>query len=131
MSEGQQCSLSVTRRGGADLAVLFDEVPEEAPFVISTAIDARANAALVWTPGSAAQQKAVAPEKSDGSRMSGSHLAILPGVTRQECGPFNEGYVLMLGLEPWQAMKLALRDGTDFSLSCQGPTANFSIHWRD
>jgi hypothetical protein len=131
MSDGGRCSLSLSKSSGAQMAALFDELPEESPFVISTAIDERANAMLVWTPGQAAQQTAIAPAGSDGTRMAGSHLAILPGVQRQECGPFNEGYVLMLGLQPWQAMKLALRDGQDFSLPCQGPIPNFSIHWRD
>jgi len=132
MSEGGQCSLSLTKSGGTNLAALFDEVPEESPLVISTAIDERANALLIWTPGTAAQQSAIALEKSDTTRMAGSHLAILPGVERHECGPFNEGYVLMLGSQQWQAMKLALRNGTDFALACpQGPLSSFNIHWRD
>jgi hypothetical protein len=121
------CSLLVSFENSHTLADLFDEVPPLSPLVISTAIDPRANAALVWDPNQSGARSAVGPEASDASRLSGCHLAILPGLSKVECGYYLDGFVLMLGATDWQAMKDALRQDRGYTIECGGAFKQFLI----
>lgn len=74
---------SVGIRDKEKFSALLKESPDGVPLVLSTSIDKRANAFLVWSPG---KPCAVGPHGSDGSRMGGAYLQLVSGAEKNRGG---------------------------------------------
>ena len=96
---------------------IIKDLPPNAALRLLLGLDKRANAFLVWTHG---DPQAVSPSGSDGSRMSGSFVEILPGVEKNEFGMFVDGYIIMLTADSWNKLKTSVIDRKDVSFSSDG-----------
>ncbi len=102
-------------------------LPAKTAFVLLTRPAAEANAILVWKPGQA-DMTGISPDGSDGSRMSGSCLIVVPDSASDTVRPFEDGYALTLCSPSWalfsaavierRALALPLAEGMRLELEC-------------
>lgn len=116
MASKGQCSLYLPEKAGTQLAASLNQAPKNVAIMLSTGVDPRANAHLVWTAPGNDRIDAVGPDGSDGTRISGSFLEIVPGVDRNECRQVEDGYMLMLTKNEWARFKQALSEHKEFAL---------------
>lgn len=114
MAEGTNLSLSVPSDAQKDITKIFNSLPKDAPIKLNLGVDPRANAFLVWSQEGA---RAVAPPGSDGSRMSGSYVEILPGTKKSEFALFRDGYVVMLTDDEFKKLKSSVVSGKDYAIT--------------
>lgn len=117
--------LRVTLPSDDSLAKAFGALPPATSFVLLTRPAPDANAILVWKPGQT-EKTGISPDGSDGSRLSGSCLMVVPGATSEGARVFEDGYSLSLSSESWasfsaaviarRALSLVLADGLRLEL---------------
>jgi hypothetical protein len=93
-----------------------------APFALLIEPAASANAVYVWHPGQQEPAGVIAPG-SDGSRMTGSCLMIVPGGQQSQARPFEDGYSLLFSTASWSEISFALRDQRALALKLADGTA--------
>ena len=103
-------------------------VPAGAPFALLTQPAPSANAILTWTPGQEAPS-GISPDGSDGSRMSGSCLMVVPGKHDDRLNPFEDGYCLRLSSESWGRLSATLAAQRPFT-SKLADGLRFEVNWR-
>jgi hypothetical protein len=70
-------------------------LPTDMPVALLTSLDPHANACLTWEPAQKGPA-AITPPQSDGSRLSGCFLALVPEQDKDGAQIFEDGFVLML-----------------------------------
>ena len=103
-------------------------LPPSTAFVLLTRPSSEANAILVWKPGQE-ELGGISPDGSDGSRVSGSCLMVVPSATADAARQFEDGYSLFLSGESWalfsaavierRGLSLPLADGMRLELECR------------
>ena len=89
------------------------------PFALLTEPAAGANALLVWHPGQT-EPAIISPAGSDGSRMTGSCLMVVPGGQKDEARLFEDGYSLLFSTRSWGMLCAALLEQRPYSLELTG-----------
>jgi len=77
------------------------------PFALLTEPAANADAMLVWHPGQA-EPKAIYADGSEGARLTGGCLAVVPGGQKDEIRVMEDGYTLLLSDDTWGSLASAL-----------------------
>jgi len=120
-----QGCLTISPPTDDSLVKAFATTPATTAFVILSRPASEANAILVWKPGQE-EMTGISADGSDGSRLSGSCLMVVPGSTRDEMRQFEDGYSLLLSSDSWalfskavierRALSLPLADGLRLEL---------------
>lgn len=120
--------LSITLPNDASsIARGLSTLPEGSPFALLVRPAADANAILVWTPGQK-EMSGISPEGSNGSKLSGSCLMIVPGTRRDQALQFEDGYSLQISFESWARLGSALAARRELSLPL-ADDMRFEIKW--
>jgi hypothetical protein len=106
------------------------QVPPEVPLALLTAFDPAANGCLVWVPGQK-QPEAIIPPGSNGSRVCGCFLAVIPDQPGNGGKVLEDGFAVELTTEAWQALRRALIDGVDLAIPASGDGMSLALTWRD
>jgi hypothetical protein len=121
--------LSVHPSNRTQLRKILEELPPTIPLALRTQPDPRANACLVWRPGTD-QPMAIMPQGSNGSRKTGAFLAFLPEQGAIEVRTVEDGYAVFLKNRDWETIREALICGTDFATSeAESPGTGISLEW--
>jgi hypothetical protein len=105
--EGEHLRILLSREVRSDLRSSVASLPPRTPFALLVAPEASANALLVWHPGQK-EPKAITPDGSDGSRLSGSCLLIAPGGQADQARLWEDGHSLSFSDETWARVSAAL-----------------------
>jgi hypothetical protein len=105
--EGERLRILLSREVRTDLRGSVASLPPGTPFALLLAPAANANAVLVWHPGQK-EPKAITPDGSDGSRLSGSCLLIAPGGQKDQARLWEDGHSLLFSDETWARVSAAL-----------------------
>jgi hypothetical protein len=108
------------------LAGLSDDVP----LALLTARDPTANGCLVWVPGQSGPA-AITPPGSDGSRLCGCFVVLLPEQPENGGRILEDGFVMELIADSWKAVRDALIEGRDVGIPAVGTGMSFALTWRD
>ncbi len=90
-------------------------LPHGAPFALLTDMAADANAALVWHPGQQ-DSKILIESGTDGARVSGAFLMIVPGGRGDQARAMEDGYALLFSSATWHEALPALLAQRSLSL---------------
>jgi hypothetical protein len=126
----EQCLRLTIPRGREQVLSGVRSLPAGASFALLLRPSSDANAILVWRFGQAEGSR-LAPAGSDGSRVSGSFLWLVPSPEGDRARPVEDGYSLLLSADSWSAlcaalvseqpMSLRLADGLRFELEWSAP----------
>jgi hypothetical protein len=108
--EGNEVRLTLPPEAPALFARELPKVPPRMPLCLLTAVDAGADALLVWHPGQAAPAAIAAPG-ADGMRLGGAFCAFLSEQAADYAQLFEDGYVVMLTDATWAAVREDLAAG--------------------
>ncbi len=97
------------------------------PFALLTEPAPNADALLVWHPGQA-EPKAIYAEGSEGARLTGGCLAVVPGGQKDEIRVMEDGYTLLLSNDSWGSLANALLGENTISLP-MADDATLEIEW--
>jgi len=97
------------------------------PFALLTEPAPNADALLVWYPGQA-DAKATYADGSDGSRLTGGCLTVVPGGKKNEIVVLEDGYKLLLSADTWGSLASALLGERTISLP-MADGATLEIEW--
>ena len=124
---GDQIEL-VIQRSAAPMLQGVKQVGDHVPFALSTMIDPRADACLVWEPG---QQRpaAIARPGSRGDRIAGCFVAFLPGQAADGGRLLEDGYAVALTPASWLAVRGALLTGKDLTVPATDGNKSFRLTW--
>lgn len=119
--------LRADRRSWSDrLAALTDDIP----FALLTALDPAADGCLVWEPGQRGPE-AITPEGSDGSRLSGCFIGLLPGQPVNGGQIVEDGLLMKLTAASWNEVRGALIDGRNLVIPQDGAEMSLALIWRE
>ena len=113
--EDKRLRVLLTREVRADLRGSVASLAPGASFALLTAPAASANAVLVWQPGQKVP-KAISPDGSDGSRLSGCCLLVALGGQKDQARIMEDGYSLRFSNETWALVSAALGAGQPLTL---------------
>jgi hypothetical protein len=82
-------------------------LPTNTAFVLLTRPAPNANSILTWTPGQQ-EMSGISQDDSDGSRLSGTCLMIVPAAQRDQIRQFEDGYSLHFSGESWGTLSATL-----------------------
>ena len=97
------------------------------PFALLTEPAPNADALLVWSPGQA-DAKATYADGSEGSRLTGGCLTVVPGGQKNEIVVLEDGYRLLLAADTWGALASALLGERTISLP-MADGATLEVEW--
>ena len=97
------------------------------PFALLTEPAANADALLVWYPGQA-EPKATYAEGSEGARLTGGCLTVVPGGQNNEIRVMEDGYTLLLSSDTWGSLASALLGERTVSMPMRDG-ATLEIEW--
>jgi hypothetical protein len=103
-------------RGSLSLLRGVGSLPGNTPFVLLTRPAPNANSILTWTPGQQ-EVSGISQEGSDGSRLSGSCLMIVPAAQRNQIRQFEDGYSLHFSSDSWGLLSATLLAQRSLSLN--------------
>jgi hypothetical protein len=126
--EGKRVRVLLSPEVRAELRSSLASLPPGAPFALLTAPAASANAVLVWHPGQKVP-KAISPNGSDGSRLSGSCLLISPGGQPDQARMLEDGYSLLFSDASWAKLADALVSGQPLRLAMADEMV-VELEWR-
>ena len=108
--------------------LVAEELQEKGLARLSLEMDPRANAFLIWTrdPNRLA---AVNPHESDGSKLSGQYILIVPD-EEQVCRILSDGYAVGLTEKALGQLLSALETGGSFEAPlAEGEASKFTLEW--
>jgi hypothetical protein len=111
--------LRVAPRNQEHIRQLFEQLPEDRPFALTTGIDGTADACLTWEPGQR-EPWAITPPGSKAERLSGCFLMVLTGQEQEESRLHEDGFVWLLNSASWKALRHALLEGQALALLAGG-----------
>jgi hypothetical protein len=106
------------------------EVSDNVPLALLTALDPTANGCLVWVPGQNEPEAITAPA-SDGSRLCGCFVVLLPELPENGGRILEDGCVMELTADSWKGVRSALIEGRDVWIPAAGTGMSFALTWRD
>ncbi len=125
--EGKRLRVRVPRLARAILSRGVGALDGGTPFVLLTEPAANADALLVWYPGQA-EAKATYAEGSEGARLTGGCLAVVPGGQKDEIRVMEDGYTLLLSNDTWGTLASALLGERTISVP-MADDATLEIEW--
>lgn len=106
------------------------ELSDNVPLALLTALDPTANGCLVWVPGQS-EPEAITPPGSDGSRLCGCFVVLLPEQPENGGRILEDGFVMELTADSWKGVRSALIDARDVWIPAAGTGMSFALTWRD
>lgn len=100
------------------------------PFAMLTALDGTADSCLVWFPGQR-EASAIAAPGSKGARTCGCFLALIPTRPEDRALVLEDGFAAELTAASWDALRRALRDGSDLAIPATGEGMALALEWID
>jgi hypothetical protein len=128
--EGNRIVLSLLPAAGAALHRQLGELPSNAPIALLTELDPTADGCFVWEPGQTAPS-AITPPRSQGSRLCGCFLALVPGRAENAGQLLEDGLMMMLNDQSWLAFQRALETREAVSLPAAGEALDFALEWLE
>jgi len=125
--EGKQLRVRVPKLARGILSRGVGALDSGTPFVLLTEPAANADALLVWHPGQT-EPKATYAEGSEGARLTGGCLAVVPGGQKDEIRVLEDGYSLLLSHDSWGALASALLGERTISLP-MADGATLEVEW--
>jgi hypothetical protein len=105
--EGKRLRVRIPKLARSILAHGVGTLTPGTPFSLLTEPAPNADALLVWHPGQA-EPKAIYAESSEGARLTGGCLAVVPGGQHDEIRVMEDGYSLLLSSDAWGSLASAL-----------------------
>jgi hypothetical protein len=103
---------------------------DDTPFALLTALDPTADGCLVWEPGQRGPE-AITPEGSEGSRLCGCFIGLLPEQSANGGLILEDGLLMKLTAASWNAVRGALIDGRDIVIPPDGAEMSLALTWRE
>jgi hypothetical protein len=128
--KSNQIIVSALRGAQPPWQVRLAELSDDVPLALLTALDPTANGCLVWVPGQS-EPGAITPPGSDGSRVCGCFVVLLPEQLEDGGRILEDGFVMELTADSWKAVCDALIDGRDVGIPAVGTGMSFALTWRD
>ncbi|HET7545469.1 MAG TPA: hypothetical protein VFK05_36630 [Polyangiaceae bacterium] len=125
--EGKRLRVSVPKLARGVVAHGVGALAPGTPFSLLTEPAENADALLVWYPGQA-EPKAIYSENSEGARLTGGCLAVVPGGQQDEIRVMEDGYTLLLSSDTWGSLASALLGERVVSLP-MADDATLEIEW--
>jgi|SRR5450432_1818200 len=125
--EGERVRILLAPGVKATLGRGVARLPAGAPFALLVKPAPSANAVLVWYPGQN-EPMGITPDGSDGSRMSGSCLLIVPGGQDDQTRQIEDGYSLSFSTASWASVAAALLEERPLSLG-MAEGVRLSLEW--
>jgi hypothetical protein len=125
--EGKRLRVRIPKLARGILARGVEALDPGTPFALLTEPAANADALLVWYPGQA-QPKAIYAEGSEGARLTGGCLTVIPGGQQDEIRVMEDGYTLLLSSDSWGSLASALLGERLVSLP-MADDATLEIEW--
>ncbi|HET7503374.1 MAG TPA: hypothetical protein VFK02_20275 [Kofleriaceae bacterium] len=129
-ASGDRIELSARRSELPPWEARLAQMPAQGPFALLTGLDPSADGCLVWVPGQK-QVEVIAPPGSQAARVGGSFVVFVPGQAEIGGKVLEDGFVLELTDEAWQAIRGALASGSELSLAATRGAMSIALTWRD
>ena len=107
---------------------LLQQIPEEAPLVVSGELDPDANALLVWQATMENGPSAITPPGSDGSKVCGCSVLFFPEQDESNAQVVEDSFLLSLATPDWLKMRKALMTGSEVKVATPAG-GTISIEW--
>jgi hypothetical protein len=107
---------------------LLQQIPDEAPFLVSTELDPEANALLVWQATMENGPSAITPPGSDGSKVCGASVLFFPEQDESNAQVVEDSFLLSLATPDWLKMRKGLMTATDVQISTPAG-GTIAIEW--
>ena len=107
---------------------LLEQIPGEAPLVVSGELDPDANALLVWQATMENGPSAITPPGSDGSKVCGCSVLFFPEQDESNAQVVEDSFLLSLATPDWLKMRKALMTGSEVKVSTPAG-GTISIEW--
>jgi hypothetical protein len=125
--EGKRLRVRVPKLARGVLARGVGALDPGTPFALLTEPAANADALLVWHPGQT-EAKAIYAENSEGARLTGGCLTVVPGGQKNQIRVMEDGYTLLLSSDTWGSLASALLGESTISLP-MADDATLEIEW--
>jgi hypothetical protein len=125
--EGKRLRVRVPQQARGILARGMAALDTDTPFALLTEPAANADALLVWHPGQT-EPKAIYAEGSDGARLTGGCLIVVPGGQKNEIRVMEDGYTLLLSNDTWGSLASSVLGERTISLP-MADGATLEIEW--
>jgi hypothetical protein len=127
-SQDQKLTMLVPLTASKEFEQALEQVPPGVglAFLAEPAHDA--NGWLVWVPGQK-EPAAITPPGSNGSRLTGFHLVVAPGVDADSVRIGEDGFWMLMRAESWERFKKALQGQGRFELPAVGDSMGFELTW--
>lgn len=109
---------------------LLQQIPDEAPMVVSGELDPDANALLVWQATMENGPSAITPPGSDGSRVCGCSILFFPEQDETNAQVVEDSFLLSLKTPDWLNMRKAFMTGQEAKVETPAG-GTISIQWYD
>ena len=126
--EGSTVRLSVHPAAREGLQRTLAAAPRDVAFALMIEPDVEADGMFVWRPGEDALSAAT-PEGSRGERLSLAFVGFAVGVDDVGGRVMEDGAMLMLTAEAWQALCAALDAGEPFTVPPTVGNVGLQLHW--
>lgn len=118
----------LTEESGAHLLKQLAEFPASSPPVLLTELEPTADGCFVWKPGQT-DAKAITAPNAAGSRLSGCFLALAPGQNEDEGQVVEDGLMMSLRDQSWQAIKNGLTSMSPVEVRPSNSGFGFALEW--
>jgi len=125
--EGKRLRVRIPKAARGVLARGVGALAPGTPFALLTEPAANADAMLVWHPGQV-EPKAIYAEGSEGARLTGGCLAVVPAGQKDEIRVMEDGYTLLLSSDTWGSLASALLGERQISVPMANE-ATLEIEW--
>lgn len=127
LRNNEEFSLRLSKSEGKLLAKSLERTKGQ--LRMNLCFDPRAGAFIVWPPQGAKSTTAVGPPQPDGSRISGSFLALVGGAKTNEVKQIIDGFFLQLTEENTKQLIDKLANGGDYVANLSASAKRFSLSW--
>jgi hypothetical protein len=115
----QATTLRIDPDAFAGVQTVLEDLSADQAVALLTDIDSTANGCFVWEPGQW-RPEAIAPPNSDGSRICGCFVMLVPQQQANDVRLVEDGVALLLTDEAWADVRKALtQPAATISLACR------------
>jgi hypothetical protein len=125
---GRHLRLTVARDCLPSLRDFLNRLPERLPFVVVTDPHPSASARLAWRPGQG-RVEAIMPNGSDGSRLTGGFVALVPSDDLEGGNIHEDGFAVAFRAGAWRGLRGALETGRPFAIPAPDGRLGFILEW--
>lgn len=130
LSENNIVKMRAHPSAAKTLKEVLEQIPPDVGLAFLTEPAREADGWLVWLPGQEGPA-AITPPGSKGSRLTGFHLVIAPGVEEESVRIGEDGFWLLMRTESWQRLEQALREQDCFEMRPDGEHMGFELSWLE